>query len=53
MMQIISLLLALSASIATWFVANDALGPIVTLVAVTMIIGFAVVATGWTIRRNV
>jgi FtsH-binding integral membrane protein len=52
-MQIISLLFALLASIVTWFVVNDALGPIATLVAVTLIIGFAVVATGWTIRRDV
>jgi hypothetical protein len=55
MMQIISLLLFLPALIAAWFVANDALdlGLIETLVAVTLIVGFAVLATGWTIRRDV
>jgi hypothetical protein len=55
MMQIISQLLTLLALVATWFVATDvlSLGLIETLVAVTLIIGFAVVATGWTIRRDV
>lgn len=54
-MQIIGLLLSLPAWIVAWLVAGDALdlGLIETLVAVTLIIGFAVVATGWTIRRNV
>jgi hypothetical protein len=55
MMQIISLLFALPALIATWFVANDLLNLslIETVVSLTLIIGFAVVATGWTIRRDV
>jgi hypothetical protein len=55
MMQIISLLLTLPALIATWFVANDVLNLslIETLVTVTLIIGFAIAATGWTIRRDV
>jgi hypothetical protein len=55
MMQIIRQLLTLLALVATWFVATDvlSLGLIETLVAVTLIIGFAVVATGWTIRRDV
>jgi hypothetical protein len=55
MIQIIRLLLTLPALIAAWFVANDALslGLIETIVAVALIIGFAVVATGWTIRRDV
>ncbi len=55
MIQMIRLLLTLPALIAAWFVANDVLsfGLVETVVAVTLIIGFAVVATGWTIRRDV
>lgn len=55
MIQLIRLLLTLPALIAAWFVANDALslGLIETIVAVALIIGFAVAATGWTIRRNI
>jgi hypothetical protein len=55
MVQIIRLLLTLPELIAAWFVGNDALGfgLIETVVAVALIIGFAVVATGWTIRRDV
>ena len=55
MILIIRVLLTLLASIAAWFVANDALslGLIETVVAVALIIGFAVVATGWTIRRDI
>jgi hypothetical protein len=55
MIQIIRLLLTLPALIAAWFVANDALslGLIETVVAVALIIGFAVAATGWTIRRDI
>ena len=55
MMQIISLLLTVPALVAAWFVATDTLNLslIETLVAVTLIIGFAGVATGWTIRRDV
>jgi hypothetical protein len=52
MIWISRILLSLSALIAAVF-AYDASGSIVTLVAVTVIIGFAVVAAGWTIRRNV
>jgi hypothetical protein len=53
--QIIRLLLTLPALIAAWFVANDALslGLIETVATVALIIGFAVAATGWTIRRDV
>jgi hypothetical protein len=55
MIQIIRLLLALPALIAAWFVANDALslGLIETIVTVALIIGFAVAATGSTIRRDI
>ena len=55
MIQIIRLLLTLPALIAAWFVANDALslGLIETIVAVALIVGFAVAGTGWTIRRDV
>ncbi len=55
MIQIIRLLLALPALVAAWFVANDdlGLGLIETIVAVALIVGFAVLATGWTIRRDV
>ena len=53
MIQIIGLLLA--ALVAAWFVANNdlGLGLIETIVAVAVIVGFAVLATGWTIRRDV
>ena len=55
MIQIIAQILALPALIAAWLVADDALNLVLieTLVAVTLIIGFAVVATGWTIRRDI
>jgi hypothetical protein len=55
MIQIIRLFLALPALVAAWFVANDnlGLGLIETIVAVALIVGFAVLATGWTIRRDV
>ena len=46
------ILLAVPALIAT-VLAQDAFGPIATLVGVILIIGFAVLAVGWTIRRNV
>jgi len=54
-MQIIRLILALPALITAWLVADDALNLslVETLVAVTLIVGFAVAATGWTIRRDV
>ncbi|WP_298252957.1 hypothetical protein [Bradyrhizobium sp.] len=44
------LLLTLPALIATGW-AHDTLGPVLTVVGVIAITGFAVVATGWTIRR--
>jgi hypothetical protein len=55
MTQIMSLFLTVPALVGAWFVATDALnlGLVETLVAVTLIIGFAVVATGWTIHRDV
>ncbi len=55
MTLIIRVLFTLLASIAAWFVANDALSLslIETIVAVALIIGFAVVATAWTVRRDV
>ena len=55
MTLIIRVLFTSLASIAAWFVANDALSLslIETIVAVALIIGFAVVATGWTVRRDV
>ena len=51
MMWILRILLTLPALIATGL-AYDRLGPVVTLIGVILIIGFAVVATGWTIRRD-
>ena len=55
MVQILRLILVLSALIAGWLVAGDALNLslLETLVAATLIIGFAVAATGWTIRRDI
>ncbi len=50
MMWILRLLLTLPALIATGW-AHDTLGPVLTVVGVIAITGFAVVATGWTIRR--
>jgi hypothetical protein len=51
MMWILRVLLTLSALVAAGL-AYDTLGPVVTLAGVILIIGFAVVATGWTIRRD-
>lgn len=51
MTWILRAILALPALIATGF-AYDTLGPIVTGVSVILIIGFAIVATGWTIRHD-
>lgn len=51
MTWILRMLLMLPALIATGL-SYDTLGPVVTIVSVVAIIGFAVVATGWTIRRD-
>jgi hypothetical protein len=51
MIWILRIVLSLPALIVAVF-AHDAFGPIVTLVAATLIIGFAVLAAGWTIRRS-
>jgi hypothetical protein len=51
MMWISRALLTLPALIATGW-AHDTLGPVLTVVSVIAIIGFAVVATSWTIRRD-
>lgn len=51
MTWILRALLTLPALIATGL-AHDALGPVAMIVSVITIIGFAVVATGWTIRRD-
>jgi hypothetical protein len=51
MTWILRVLLALPALIAT-VISHDRLGPAVTIVGVTFIIGFAVAAAGWTIRRD-
>ena len=52
MMWILRVLLTVPVLIAA-VVSHDRLGPIVTIVAVIFIIGFAVAAAGWTIRRDV
>jgi hypothetical protein len=51
MMWILRALLSLPALIATG-VAYETLDPIVAGVSVILIIGFAVVATGWAIRHD-
>jgi hypothetical protein len=51
MMWILRALLSLPALIATGL-AYDSLDPILAGVSVILIIGFAVVATGWTIRHD-
>jgi hypothetical protein len=55
MIQLTCLLLTLPVLADVLFVANDRrdLSSIGTLAAVTLIIGFAVAATGWTIRHDV
>ena len=45
-------LLTLPALIAAVMV-HDKLGPIVTVVSVVLIIGLAIVAFGWTVRRDI
>lgn len=51
---IIRCLLLLAAPIAALFVSRDALnfGVIETLVAVILIVGFALAAAAWTLRRK-
>jgi hypothetical protein len=51
-MWLLRIFLTLPALIAA-VVSHEALGPIATVVAVIFIIGFAVMAAGWTIRRDV
>jgi hypothetical protein len=55
MIRLTCLLLTLPVLAAVLFVANDRwdLSFIGTLAAVTLIVGFAVAATGWTIRHDV
>jgi hypothetical protein len=52
MMWILRALLTLPALVATGW-AHDTLGPALTFVSVIAIIGFAVVAIGMAIRRDV
>ena len=49
------LLSVLAAAITSLFVARDALnfGIIETLAMVTLVVGVAVIAAGWTIRREI
>ncbi|WJR80188.1 hypothetical protein [Bradyrhizobium sp. NP1] len=49
------LIMMLLTSIAGLFVANEALNLslVETVVAVILILGFLVLATGWTLRRSV
>ena len=51
-MWLLRVLLTLPALIAA-VMARDTLGPVATVIAVIVIIGFAVIAAGWTIRRDV
>jgi hypothetical protein len=51
MLWLLRALLSLPALIALGF-THDVLGPVATFVSVILIIGFAVVATGWTIRHD-
>jgi hypothetical protein len=55
MIRIVCLLLTLPVLAAVLFVANDRwdLSLIGTLAAVTLIVGFAAAAAGWTIRHDV
>lgn len=54
MAWILRLLSVLAAAITSLFVARDSLnfGIIEILVTVTLVAGFAVIAVGWTIRRE-
>lgn len=55
MFRIGSLLLTLAVSVIAWLIANDgwSLSLIETMVAVSLIVGFAVVAVASTIQRDV
>jgi hypothetical protein len=55
MAWLLRLLSVLAAAITSLFVARDALnfGIIATLVMVTLVVGVAVIAVGWTIRREI
>jgi hypothetical protein len=55
MAWLLRLLSVFAAAITSLFVARDALnfGIIETLVMVTLVIGVAVIAVGWTIRREI
>ena len=51
MLWILRLILTLPALIAAGL-AREALGPVLTVLSMIVIIGFAVIATGWTIRHD-
>jgi hypothetical protein len=55
MIQVASFLLSFPVLDAELSIANDGLDltPAVTFIAVILIIGFAVIAAGWTIKRDV
>ena len=55
MVRVISLLLALAVPAVAWLIAEGGwgLGVLETLAAVILIVGFAVVAAGWTIQSDV
>ena len=55
MAWLLRLLSVLAAAITSLFVARDALnfGIIEILVTVTLVVGVAVIAVGWTIRREI
>jgi hypothetical protein len=55
MAWVLRLLSVLAAAITSLFVARDALnfGIIEILVTVTLVVGAAVIAVGWTIRREI
>ena len=55
MAWLLRLLSVLAAAITSLFVARDALnfGIIEILVTVTLVVGAAVIAVGWTIRREI
>jgi hypothetical protein len=55
MARILRILSVVAAAITSLFVARDSLhfGIIKTLVTVTLVVGVAVIAVGWTIRREI
>jgi hypothetical protein len=55
MAWVLRLLSVLAAAITSLFVARDALnfGIIEILVTVTLVVGVAVIAVGWTVRREI